>query len=115
MTAKGENAMRKSRLIVLVLFLLPFSAVSAQGQDPDEWEVSMFVGYSGASSGTFTTPVVGAINPQQVGLSFKESYAVGGRLTQNMGERFGGEVEYRSLRSAARHRLFSCRLVRSLH
>ena len=86
--------MRKNRLTLLVLFLLPLSAVAVQGQDPGEWEVSMFVGYSGTDSGTFSTPVVGAPFPQNVELKFKDSYAVEGRLTQNMGQRFGGEVEY---------------------
>ena len=86
--------MRKSRLNVLLLFLLPFSVMSVQGQDPDEWEVSLFVGMSGTDSGTFTTPVVGAEFPQNVELDFSESYAAGGRISQNMGSRFAGEVEY---------------------
>jgi len=88
--------MVQKSLLSFFIFLLASSALYAQGsfgQAEDAWEVSFGGGVGGSGSGTHQTPVEGCA-PRNVGLSFARGYSLNVRLTQNVGEHFGGEVEY---------------------
>jgi opacity protein-like surface antigen len=86
------------RIFLLLIFLpaiLPF-ALAQVGQEPRhlEWEASFFGGFSSASDQASLTPVEGAASARSVGLDYKDGYLLGARITQNLGELLGAELEY---------------------
>ncbi|MDA2934997.1 porin family protein [Acidobacteria bacterium AH-259-D05] len=86
--------MIKYSLVVGSLLVLLSPGVSAQiPGNENKWEVSAFVGVGGSGDDTFVTPVEGGTS-QDVGLGFEESYALGVRVTENLGRYFGVELEY---------------------
>lgn len=86
------------RYLLVFVAVLCFFSSSASGQiplrpDENKWEVSFFAGFSHLSGGDFVTPIDGG-STQTVGLDAKSRYILGGRITENLGERFGAELEY---------------------
>lgn len=59
----------------------------------NKWEVSMFVGLSSLGDDTFATPIEGG-GTRVVGLNGESSYLAGARITENLGQYFGAELEY---------------------
>ncbi|MDA2929757.1 outer membrane beta-barrel protein [Acidobacteria bacterium AH-259-O06] len=76
--------------------LFAFLSSWARGQIPhneNKWEISVFFGLSALGEDTFVTPIEGGTT-QMVGLEFESSYLVGARITENLGQHFGAELEY---------------------
>jgi opacity protein-like surface antigen len=92
--------MRKqiSLMLVPLWWLLIFSSNSiAQNREPLEhleWEASFFGGVATAGDQTNLTPVEGENSARSVGLDYKSGYLIGTRITQNLGDHFGAELEY---------------------
>jgi opacity protein-like surface antigen len=88
----------KTRSLVLLLILTAVqSFVVAQITPPtihSEWEASFFGGFASASDQTSLTPVEGQSSARPVGLDYKNGYLLGLRITQNLGEYLGAELEY---------------------
>ncbi|MGH9340231.1 MAG: outer membrane beta-barrel protein [Acidobacteriota bacterium] len=90
--------LKHGRLTLMLLFLLP-SPTLAQPRVPgifpefDKWEVSAFFGVSYLDDNTFATAQEGG-QTQLVGLNFANGYVAGARITENLGENFGAELEY---------------------
>ena len=89
--------------LTTLLFLLTLPCVSAQQQQqspwhtPDkhgEWEFSFFAGagFTGDQSGA--TPIEGQEELRLVNLDYTSGFTAGIRLTQNLGERLGAELDY---------------------
>ena len=85
--------MIRSDLVVVSLLILFLPSVSAQTPDENKWEVSGFGGFGGAGDGTYVTPVEGG-STQDVGLDVEQSYVLGVRITENLGQHLGAELEY---------------------
>jgi len=92
--------MRKRITWLLVpLFLLSAlsSLVAAQVQQAarhEEWEASFFGGFASVGDQSSLTPVEGQSSARSVGLDYKNGYLLGARVTQNLGDTFGAELEY---------------------
>lgn len=87
-----------SRYVVLLLILSALPAFAAAQAAPpkhhSEWEASFFGGFASASDQSSLTPVEGESAARPVGLDYKNGYLVGTRITQNLGENLGAELEY---------------------
>lgn len=59
----------------------------------NKWELSFFAGSGRFGNGSFVTPVQGG-STQTVALSSQSGAVAGVRVTENLGERFGAELEY---------------------
>ena len=88
-----NNGMIRFGLVVVSLLVLLSPSVLAQTPDENKWEVSGFGGFGGAGDGTFVTPVEGG-STQDVGLDVEQSYVLGVRITENLGQYLGAELEY---------------------
>ncbi len=94
--------MHRYLLVLSTLVCILISTVGlAQPTRPNEhkWEVSIFAGSSHRGDGIFITPfsdtaVPPAVTSNNVGLSFASGYAIGARVTENLGKYFGAELEY---------------------
>ncbi|RPI20622.1 MAG: hypothetical protein EHM61_26650 [Acidobacteria bacterium] len=80
-------------MIVVGLFCLPLMAQAPSGHANDKWEVSIFVGSSNGGDDIYPTSVEGS-GTRDVGLRFAPGYLVGGRITQNLGQYLGAELDY---------------------
>ena len=88
--------MLKYSFVAGSLLVLLSRGVSAQVPLPrieNKWEISVLAGISGLGDGTFATPVEGGTT-QDVAQDFETSYVVGVRVTENLGQYFGAELEY---------------------
>ena len=87
-----------NRCVVLLLILSALPAFAAAQAAPpkhhSEWEASFFGGFASASDQSSLTPVEGESAARSVGLDYKNGYLVGARVTQNLGEKLGAELEY---------------------
>jgi len=59
----------------------------------DKWEVSIFAGVARGGEDVHVTPFEG-VGSRDVTLRFAPGYLVGGRITQNLGDHFGAELDY---------------------
>ncbi len=87
----------KRLVAFLFLFFVISSLVSAQPQrifNHAEWEASIFGGFASASDQSSLTPTEGVTSAREVGLDYKDGYLLGARITQNLGQKFGAELEY---------------------
>jgi opacity protein-like surface antigen len=86
------------RIILLILILTGVhsfaAAQAAQTPKHSEWEASFFGGFASASDQTSLTPVEGQSSARSVGLDYKNGYLLGMRITQNLGDYLGAELEY---------------------
>jgi len=57
------------------------------------WEASFFFGLSTAGNSTFATPLSDG-GTKDVGMEFDSNYLLGARITENLGQHFGAELEY---------------------
>ncbi len=62
--------------------------------DQDRWELSIFVGSSQLSDGSFAAPIEGTADAVLVDFGFESSYILGARVTENLGQYVGGELSY---------------------
>ena len=87
--------LRKSILAMAVL-VLSASTLSAQIQyfKKDKWELSLLFGLSSAGDKTAVTPVDGQDITRLVTLDYSSGYMVGARITENLSENLGAELEY---------------------
>ena len=99
---KGTEIVKYLKLTTLV-FLMTFPLAFAQQQQspwhtPDkhlEWELSFFAGASFAGDKSGATPVQGQENEfWLVKLDYTSGFLAGLRLTQNINERLGAELDY---------------------
>jgi opacity protein-like surface antigen len=89
-------------LFILVLALLSASAAAqpAPAEKSEKWEFSVFYGVSSRGEHLFATPFATTVDNKpttelrNVGLNFASGYIVGARITENLGDRFGAELEY---------------------
>ncbi len=83
-------------LIVWPLITVLCTWTSAQviyPQKPDKWEFSVFYGMSHGTDREMATPVADG-SSQAVGFHLATGYVVGARITENLGTRFGAELDY---------------------
>jgi len=88
--------MIKKTLVIVLFFALSALGVSAQGvpsQAENKWEVSGFFGFGGAGDDVFVTPVEEGAT-QDVRLALEQSFVLGLRITENLGQYLGAELEY---------------------
>jgi opacity protein-like surface antigen len=88
--------MIKNALVMVLFFVLSIPGVSAQGissQAKDKWEASGFFGFGGAGDDVFVTSVEEGAT-QDVRLDLEQSYVLGIRITENLGQYLGAELEY---------------------
>ena len=81
---------------VCLLLSLSFGTSSAQippAPLEDKWEFSAFFGVSQLGDHSFLTPIEGG-DSKTVNLSYDPGYALGFRITENLGRKIGAEVEY---------------------
>jgi opacity protein-like surface antigen len=84
-------------LSTLLSTVIAVGQVPAQLWQPPahrEWEISVFGGVSSAGSRNSVTPVEGADSGRIVGLEYKSGYLLGVRITQNLGQKLGAELDY---------------------
>lgn len=84
------------KILFLLLTILGLSCPSlAQGWPVHlQWEVSLFGGLNAPTDQDFLTPVEGQGDPFVVALDYASGYTVGGRVSENLGQHFGAELEY---------------------
>jgi outer membrane protein W len=86
------------RKIILTIAVLAVSAptLSAQIQyyNKDKWELSLLFGLSAVGDKTSVTPVDGQEETRLVTLDFSSGYMAGGRITENLTDNLGAELEY---------------------
>jgi opacity protein-like surface antigen len=76
-----------------IFYLVSSLALGQVGQPSREkWEFSVFFGSSHRGDNTYVTPVDSAV--RNVVLGFAPGYQVGARLTENLKQHFGAELEY---------------------
>lgn len=81
-----------SGALLLLLGLLS-DPLWAQVPVDNKWEFSGFFGTSHFEDALFETPVEGG-DTRTVGLDSATGYVVGARVTENLGQHFGAELEY---------------------
>ncbi len=84
--------------LAAVSLLLGLSSGSISAQNPaapqeDKWEFSGFFGVSQLGDHAYPTPIEGG-DSKTVNLSYDPGYALGFRITENLGRKFGAELEY---------------------
>ncbi len=82
--------------VVCLLLSLNFGSISAQipvAPEEDKWEFSAFFGVSQLGDRGFLTPIEGG-GSKTVNLSYDPGYALGMRITENLGRKIGAELEY---------------------
>ena len=82
--------------VVCLLLSLSFGRISAQiptAPKGDKWEFSVFFGLSQLGDHGFLTPIEGG-DSKTVNLSYDPGYALGFRVTENLGRKIGAELEY---------------------
>jgi opacity protein-like surface antigen len=84
----------------LLLLITAFTCIPALAQAPvvippesEKWEFSIFAGSSHRGGDVFATPGEGT-GARNVGLDFASGYMVGARITENLGQRLGAELDY---------------------
>jgi opacity protein-like surface antigen len=88
--------MSKQVLIFALFLILAAGQAAAQAWQPqpeNKWEFSLFGGSSFRGSESYLTPVQG-VPAREVGLRFADGYVVGARITENLGDWFGAELDY---------------------
>ncbi|MEE8349806.1 MAG: outer membrane beta-barrel protein, partial [Acidobacteriota bacterium] len=88
--------MIRNSLVVMSFLVLLAPGASAQAplsSSENKWEVSGFGGFGGAGDDTHVTPVEGDA-PRDVGLELDQGYVLGARITENLGQYLGAELEY---------------------
>lgn len=80
----------------MILLQCPLLAQYSQGyvQQQKKWEFSFLAGVSSSGDQTSSTPISGQELTRNVGLEYASGYLVGFRITENLGEHFGAELEY---------------------
>ena len=63
-------------------------------QQKKKWEFSFLTGFSSSSDQSSATPLSGDDSTMLVGLDYASGYLLGVRVTENLGEHFGAELEY---------------------
>lgn len=63
-------------------------------QNKKKWEFSFLAGVAASGDQSSSTPVSGEDTTRLVGLDYASGYLIGVRITENLGERFGAELEY---------------------
>lgn len=91
-----RRKLRMARYLLIIIAAL--SCVPTMGQGPlygrnDKWEFSVFAGSSHRGEHVFVTPFE-SVSTRNVTLRFAPGYLVGARITQNLGEHFGAELDY---------------------
>jgi opacity protein-like surface antigen len=84
-------------LTTLVTLILAEGQISAQLLQPPahrEWEISVFGGVASAGDTSSLTPVEATSSGRIVGLEYKSGYLLGVRITQNLGQNLGAELDY---------------------
>jgi len=88
-------------LLILVIALSAGSATAQPGRTEkvEKWEFSFFYGVSSRGDKVYPTPFTtsgagSATQLRNVGLNFAPGYMVGARITENLGKRYGAELEY---------------------
>ncbi len=82
--------------VVCLLLSLSFGSISAQiplGPQEEKWEFSGFFGLSQMGDHSFLTPIEGG-DSKTVTLSYDPGYALGFRITENLGRKIAAELEY---------------------
>ncbi|MFB3904640.1 MAG: hypothetical protein ACE15E_14415 [Acidobacteriota bacterium] len=82
----------------LLIAIAALSCVPVMGQSPnygrkDKWEFSIFAGSSHRGEDVYVTPFEGTLS-RDVTLRFAPGYLVGARISENLGGRFGAELDY---------------------
>jgi len=82
----------------LLIMIAALSCVPVMGQASvygrnDKWEFSIFAGSSHRGEDVFETPFEG-VGSRDVTLRFAPGYLVGARISQNLGQYFGAELDY---------------------
>lgn len=80
-------------LLAILCLNLPLSA-QTQTYIEDKWEFSLFFGYDSVKDKSSATAAVGLDTLRLVTLDFESGYIAGFRITENLGRRFGAELEY---------------------
>ncbi|MFZ0427670.1 MAG: OmpW family outer membrane protein [Acidobacteriota bacterium] len=87
--------MRLSLILgTMILLQCPLLAQYPQTNQQRKWEFSFLLGVNSAGDTSSLTPVSGETTPRLVGLEHASGYLVGVRITENLGDRFGAELEY---------------------
>ena len=89
--------MRKFALITLLLSLAVCTTAQAQLQYPNlykEWEVAALFGAAFVGDVSSETPVEGEDGTRLVGLDYSSGFLMGVRLTQNLKQKMGAELDY---------------------
>ena len=81
-------------LCTAILLQCHLLAQYPQTSQQKKWEFSFLLGFNSAGDSTSLTPVSGQEVPRLVGLEHASGYLVGARVTENLGEHFGAELEY---------------------
>ncbi len=82
----------------LLIMMTALTCVPVMGQGPlygrtDKWEFAVFAGASYRGENVYPTPFEGGTT-RDVTLRFAPGYLVGARITQNLGQYFGAELDY---------------------
>jgi opacity protein-like surface antigen len=88
---------KRLSLVLSAMILLQCQALAqypGYRQNQKKWEFSFLAGFSSSGDQSSATPVTGTDTTRLVGLDFSSGYLVGLRITENLGERFGAELEY---------------------
>ncbi|HXK62608.1 MAG TPA: outer membrane beta-barrel protein, partial [Acidobacteriota bacterium] len=80
-------------IIISGLFCFPLMAQAPFSYRNDKWELSFFTGSSHRGDDIYVTPLEGG-GTRDVGLRFASGYLIGGRITENLGQHFGAELDY---------------------
>lgn len=89
--------MRNFTLVTLLVSLALCTTVQAQLQYPNlykEWEVAALFGAGFAGDKSSQTPVEGQSEARLVGLDYSSGFMLGARLTQNLKQKMGAELDY---------------------
>ncbi len=88
--------MLRKIILAVAVVVLSAPALSAQTQyeNKDKWELSLLFGLSSVGDKTSVTPVDGQDATRLVTLDFSSGYMAGGRITENLNDNFGAELEY---------------------
>lgn len=78
---------------LMIVASRPISAQIPVPMADSIWETSFFFGTSSAGDSSFATPLSEG-GAKQVGMEFESSYVLGARVTENLGQYFGAELEY---------------------
>lgn len=81
---------------LILCFVLCLQTLQAQSGPAvhKKWEFSFFGGLSELGENTALTPVQGQEQLREVGISYATGYALGARVTENLGQHLGAELEY---------------------